>query len=196
MTRKQWLLTIPVAVTLLVAGALLAGPVAGVAQDQISGIDAKISRQEAEDIAIGEYPDAEVREIELDKEAGVPVYEIDLSNGVDLDIHGDTGEILMAETDDDSDDDAEERIVTENPPALSREEAVAIAEGEHPGATAHEVELDVEAGIVVYSVELSNGVELEIDANSGEVLQAEQDDDVHELDHDDDDDDDDFGDDD
>lgn len=191
MSRKQWIVMIPAAVALLVAGALLAGPVAGVAQDDIFGTDADLSRQEAEDIAVSEYPDAEVWGSELDDEAGVPVYEIDLSNGVDLDIHGDTGEILQTEVDDD--DDAEDRQLRENPPTLSREDAIGIAEGEYPDATAHEVELDVEAGIAVYSVELSNGMELEIDANTGELLQSEQDDDggrdVDDDDHDDHDDD-------
>lgn len=176
MSRKQWLLMVPAAVVLLVAGALLAGPVASVAQDQVFGIDADLSRQEAEDIAIAEYPDAEVTGSELEEEAGIPVYEIELSNGVDVEIHGDTGEILGTENEDD-DDDAEDQQLRENPPALSREDAIGIAEGEYPGETAHEVELEVEAGVAVYSVELSNGMELEIDANTGEILQTEQDDD-------------------
>jgi uncharacterized membrane protein YkoI len=167
---------VPAAVVLLVAGALLAGPVASVAQDEVFGTDADLSRQEAEDIAIAEYPDAEVTGSELEEEAGIPVYEIELSNGVDVEIHGDTGEILGTENEDD-DDDAEDQQLRENPPSLTREDAIGIAEGEYPGETAHEVELEVEAGIAVYSVELSNGMELEIDANTGEILQTEQDDD-------------------
>lgn len=55
---------------------------------------------------------------------------------------------------------------------LTQDEAIAIAEAE-TGSTAAFVELENEGGTVLYSVELADGSELEIDANTGDILQVE-----------------------
>lgn len=55
---------------------------------------------------------------------------------------------------------------------LSQDEAIAIAEAE-TGSTAAFVELERENGTVLYSVELEDGSEVEIDANTGDILEVE-----------------------
>lgn len=57
--------------------------------------------------------------------------------------------------------------------AITREEAEAIALAEYPGTKVRATELENEGGTLLYSVELDNGAEVEIDANTGTVLPAE-----------------------
>jgi uncharacterized membrane protein YkoI len=56
---------------------------------------------------------------------------------------------------------------------ITREQAEAIALAQYPGAKVRATELENEGGILLYSMELDNGVEIEMDANTGKVLPAE-----------------------
>ncbi len=56
--------------------------------------------------------------------------------------------------------------------ALSQDEAIAIAE-DYTGSTAAYVELERENGTVVYSIELEDGSEVEVDGNTGDILEVE-----------------------
>ena len=56
--------------------------------------------------------------------------------------------------------------------ALTQEEAIAIAEAE-TGSTAAFVELERENSTALYSIELKDGSEVEVDANTGDILQVE-----------------------
>lgn len=58
---------------------------------------------------------------------------------------------------------------------LSLDEAKAIAENANPGATAVDAEFEQEGGAATYDVDLDNGVELSIDAVSGEIITSETD---------------------
>jgi len=53
---------------------------------------------------------------------------------------------------------------------ITPEQAKAAALAANPGATVVKVELDDENGALVYSVELSDGLDVEVDAGSAEVL--------------------------
>ena len=56
---------------------------------------------------------------------------------------------------------------------ITQDEAVEAAQTAHPDASAVEAELSVENGYLVYEVELDNGVELIVDAGTGEILLTE-----------------------
>jgi uncharacterized membrane protein YkoI len=56
--------------------------------------------------------------------------------------------------------------------ALTQDDAIAIAES-HSGSAAAFVELENEGGILVYSIELEDGSEVEVDANTGDILEVE-----------------------
>ncbi len=56
--------------------------------------------------------------------------------------------------------------------ALTQDQAVAIAEA-YTGSTMAFVELENEGGVLKYSVELEDGSEVEVDANTGGILQVE-----------------------
>lgn len=60
---------------------------------------------------------------------------------------------------------------------LTSDEAKAAAEAVSPGAAATHVGLEHEGGKDVYEVQLDNGMEVEIDATTGEILATEQSDD-------------------
>ncbi len=72
--------------------------------------------------------------------------------------------------------DADEAAALQGMAAITAEEAKAAAAGASAGATPAAVELDNENGALVYSVEMSNGLEVKVDAGSGQVLHIEQDD--------------------
>jgi hypothetical protein len=60
---------------------------------------------------------------------------------------------------------------------LTPDEAKAAAEAVSPGATATDVDLEREGGKDVYEVQLDNGMEVELDAATGEILETELEDD-------------------
>jgi hypothetical protein len=71
---------------------------------------------------------------------------------------------------------ADEAAALQPMAGISSDEAQALAEAANPGSTALQVELDNENGVLVYSVELSNGLEVKVDAGNGAILHTEQDD--------------------
>ena len=80
--------------------------------------------------------------------------------------------------DDDTDDETEiEEAVSPDEVGITAEEAKAAAEAAYQGTKAIEVELERENGQVMYEVELNNGLEVMVDADNGDILGAEQDDD-------------------
>jgi len=62
----------------------------------------------------------------------------------------------------------------QNNATITSAQAEAAALAANPGTTVVKTELDNENGVLVYSVELSNGMDVKVDAGSGRVLQTEQ----------------------
>jgi uncharacterized membrane protein YkoI len=71
---------------------------------------------------------------------------------------------------------ADEAAALQGMATISAEEAKAAAAGANAGATPLTVELDNENGVLVYSVEMSNGLDVKVDAGNGQVVHIEQDD--------------------
>jgi uncharacterized membrane protein YkoI len=65
---------------------------------------------------------------------------------------------------------------------ISRDQSISIAQAAYPGAGLREIEREYERGPDVWEVKLTNGVELYIDANTGEIVYQERDDDDHDDD--------------
>ncbi len=63
---------------------------------------------------------------------------------------------------------------------ISAADAESAAVAANPGTTAVQTELDGENGCLVYSVELSNGTDVKVDAGNGAILHTEQADGDHE----------------
>jgi len=76
---------------------------------------------------------------------------------------------------------ADEAAALQGKATISAADAEAAALAANPGATVVKTELDNENGVLVYSVELSSGLDVKVDAGDGQVLYTEQDDDGNEV---------------
>ena len=68
---------------------------------------------------------------------------------------------------------AEEAAALQSLDIISADVAEQAAIDANPGTTVIETELDNENGVLVYSVELSNGSEVKVDAGTAKVLDTE-----------------------
>ena len=69
---------------------------------------------------------------------------------------------------------ADEAAALADSATITPEQAKTAALDANPGATVVKVELDNENGALVYSVELSNGLDVKVDAGNGDILSTEQ----------------------
>ncbi|KAF0817917.1 hypothetical protein KIS4809_3101 [Bacillus sp. ZZV12-4809] len=163
------------------AGAILLGGAVAAGAADTNGKEAVqdvISIEEAKKIALSEA-EGKVESIELEREKGKQVYEIDVDNGkedFDIKINALDGEVISVKKEQDDDDQSEKEINAEN--IISEQKAVEIAEQEVNG-TMKEIELDEDDGQILYEVELKTNkgeADVDIDAESGKVLKVELDD--------------------
>lgn len=144
---------------------------------------AMLSLEEVEKIALKEV-EGVVESIELERESGREVYDVDMEKGHDddYDIHIDayTGEVYSVDRDDNHDDDRDDQEIASNSNAklISQDEAVTIAEKKVNGKMV-EIDLDEDDGQRVYEVELRTDkgeAEVDIDATNGTIIKVEWDD--------------------
>jgi len=69
---------------------------------------------------------------------------------------------------------ADEAAALQTKATISAADAEQAALAANPGTTVVKTELDNENGVLVYSVELSNGMDVKVDAGNGKVLHTEQ----------------------
>lgn len=94
---KKWLIGISIAgtlVTVLLLGVLAVGAFARVSTQ--SGT-AAITEEEAKAAALEAYPRATVVEVELERENGTLVYEVELDNGLEVAVDANNGSVLSPE---------------------------------------------------------------------------------------------------
>lgn len=84
-----------------------------------------------------------------------------------------TGSITVDQRQTGSMSESDEAAALQKMAHITAAQAKAAAESAHPGATAVKVDLDNENGVVVYSVELSNGLDVKVDAGNGKILHTE-----------------------
>lgn len=145
-----------------------------------------ISEEEAKAIAL---KDAGIKEsevtnirVKLEKDDGVQEYEVDFYAGnkeYDYDINASTGEIISKDMDIDDDFQNNSSSGTSNQPSVTEAEAKKIALAKVPEATEKDLRmhLDYEDGKQVYEGSIVYGgmeYDFEIDANSGTILEWEQ----------------------
>lgn len=155
-----------------------------------------ITLEEAIAIALAQHPGTKVLATELENESGIQLYEVELDNRAEVEVDANAGTILPAEPENsaaddrddvgDDDDDARDSTVVNGQTqpdeiaptntGITADEAKRLAEEANPGATALSVDFDHEGGHDMWEVELSNNAEVEVDANSGEILATKQND--------------------
>jgi hypothetical protein len=140
-----------------------------------------ITAVEAQQIALQLFPSMTVTDIERDVEYGIPVWDIELSNGVSIEIAIADGTIV--EISDAGQDWENPAIVDQTSPApasgqpgsgsdgITSAQAQQIALNQFPGTTVVDVETDTEYGVPVWDVELSNGVSLDISRIDGTIIE-------------------------
>ncbi len=85
-----------------------------------------------------------------------------------------TGSISVDQTKTDGMTEADEAAALQGQAGITADQAKAAALAANPGTTATKVELDNENGVLVYSVQLDNGLDVKIDAGNQAVLHTEQ----------------------
>lgn len=89
-------------VVVLLLGTISTGVVLAKSSDN-GQVEATISFADAEAIALEANPGTRIIDTELEKENGVLIYEVELSNGKEVEIDASTGVIIQTELDDDDD---------------------------------------------------------------------------------------------
>lgn len=163
-----------IAGSFLTVGLLGGGVLWGVQNDKIQaevpGIDAKVTMEEAKAIAEKET-NSTVESIELDRDFTGAVYEID-TNGFDVDIDGNSGDILKKERDDDDDDMDDDQSANANV-TVTQDEAVAAAQKQVKGSVK-----DIELDDGFYEMEIRDGqkeTDVYVNGTTGEVVIGETD---------------------
>ena len=111
---------------------------------------------------------------ELEQEDEGLVYSIKLSDGTVLVFDAKTGNKVQLKAPDGVDTDDDKPLPAGFKPAVTLETAVQTAKTQRAGKVVEKVELEVEDGIVVYSVRFSDDGRVDIDANTGSVLRIRE----------------------
>ena len=91
------------------------------------------------------------------------------------------GSITVDQTQYEGMSEADETAALQAKATISTTDAEAVAIAANPGTKVVKTELENENGVLVYSVELSNGKDVKVDAGNGQILHTE----VDELDSED-----------
>lgn len=139
--------------------------------------EAGITREQAEMIARDQYSGSNALETELERECGILLYEVELDNAAEVEVDANAGTVLLTETGNSPADNVNStpNLTTSANTAITADEAKRIAAEANPGATALSVDFENEGGRDMWEVELSNNLEVELDANSGAILSTERD---------------------
>lgn len=179
MTRNGWLIGAG-AGALLLTGAVLGGPVASLAQ---GGGDAKITEDEAIEAAVAAFPDTSAAYIERDDDDGRAIYEVVLSNGVEVEVDGDNGRVLDADGPDDDRDDDDDRdevgtiddgAILLSEATITVDEAIAAAQTAAEGRLG-DIDLEYVSDRLVFNIDIGNHDVL-VDANDGSIVTVRADD--------------------
>lgn len=158
---------------------------AAVQVQTVYSAEATVTYEKAKQIALAKVGGGTVKEIELDYENGILIYEVEIKyNSVEyeVDVDASTGEVVKYNSDYDISYSYPQKqsTVTSNSTQSSisstqiiKSKAKEIALAKVGGGTIKEIELDYKKGQLVYEIEIKyNGMEYEIDidACTGEIV--------------------------
>ena len=136
---------------------------------------AALSQEQIKTIIKKEVPNGQLTEVEMDKENGRKIYEVEVMDGSvkkEFKIDAETGEIIKFK----SEQKASKRAKKE--PKISYDKAKEIALKQSKNGKFKEIELKHKNGVLVYDVEIAEGFmdrEFLIDAMTGEILRDKKD---------------------
>lgn len=125
-------------------------------------------------LAAAEIAARQVLATELEQEDEGLVYSIKLSDGSVLVFDARTGVKVQLKSPDGAETDTDTPLPAGFKPTVALVTAVQTAKTQRPGKVVEKVELEVEDGIVVYSVRFSDDGRVDVDATSGNVLRIRE----------------------
>jgi uncharacterized membrane protein YkoI len=128
---------------------------------------ALLSFDDIRTVALTEVPTGTVVGVELEQEDGVLIYKVKFSDGSFRLYDANTGVLVNKDQ-----LEVEESVPAGFVAGISLQEARTTAQNERPGKTITKIELEVENGVVVYSVRFSDDGRVDVDANSGAVVRV------------------------
>ena len=141
----------------------------------------EISIEQAKTIALQRVSGA-ITDVELKNENGMLLYEVEITENnkeTEVLIEAKTGTVLSIESDEEDQEIAPDDL-TETGSLITEEQAKQIALNHIGEGGIIEIELERESGIILYSIGIISDqkeVEVEIDAETGEILEVEWEDD-------------------
>jgi|GEM_PF-4710213 len=160
-----------VALVVIVAIGLLTTFAQAQDDDTANLTQANVARSDALIIAETEV-DSPAVSIELERENGVLIYSIHTANRQEIDINALDGSVIAVEPPHDHCEDDDEFVLGE--PTITLVEAMTTAETEG-GSPAVSGDLEMEGGVLVYSVDLNDGQEINVNALDGAIISVEND---------------------
>lgn len=118
-------------------------------------------------IALSEVPSGSITGIELEQEDGVLIYKVKFSDGSTRLYNANTGELVNK-----NEFETDETVPSGYVPGITLQEARTIAQNQRPGKTITKIELEVEEGVVVYSVRFSDEGRVDVNADTGAVVRV------------------------
>lgn len=135
-------------------------------QDEIDQI---LGLPEMQKIAVAELANTDIIGIELEVDDGVLVYVVHYADGSSLVFDAISGSKLeLADNNNDEIEDGE-IIPAYFVADVSIQEAIAIAKEQRPGSQLRKVEIELEDGVVVYSVRFTDDSRVDVRASDGEI---------------------------
>ncbi len=137
---------------------------------------------EIRELSLAELPEGEIVSVELELEHGTLIYKVTFADGTVKMYDAKTGEVYVDDHEDGDDEGESEDELKENGEAfnpnkkvgLTVANAIAIAREQFPGSRVEKVEVEVEDGVVVFSVRFTNDARVDVDSDTGEVVRTEQ----------------------
>ena len=126
---------------------------------------------EIRNIVLDKDPNANIGSIELEPEDNIFVYRVRMVDGSVLAYDAKTGKPLNL--DDEKDGDTIEKKLPENLEVkITFEQARSIALGKYPNQLIEKIKLKVRHNNVIYRVYFEKGYQVDIDANTGDIVRA------------------------
>lgn len=135
-----------------------------------SNLEGLVSMESVRATALAENPTAQITGIELENEEGVLYYKVRFADGSFKLYDAKTGQLVVKPIDETAEKD--ESVPADFKPAVTLDQARTTAQAKRPGQTVVKIELEVEDGVVVYSVRFADGSRVDVNATDGSVVRV------------------------
>jgi uncharacterized membrane protein YkoI len=122
------------------------------------------------ELATAQKPASNVLAVQLENEEGILLYKVKLGDGTILVFNARTGAVVTGTAKGEFEGQA--NLPADLKAAIAISKAKDIAQAQKAGSTVKKIELELEDGILVYSVRFTDGSRVDVNANDGTVVRA------------------------